>query len=172
MLPQSEYLTLDATALAEGIRRQQFRCTDVTAAAIARAEAVNPAINAIVADNYEAALAQAALVDKNPALLQRSNFAGLPFLIKDLTAVAGLQQTNGSRLFAGFMATHNGAITQKYLDAGLFVLGKTNTPEFGVTLTTEPSANYRTPRFSYTCAGRAHQPQPLHRLHSRAMAAH
>ena len=141
MLPQSEYLTLDATALAEGIRRQQFRCTDVTAAAIARAEAVNPAINAIVADNYEAALAQAALVDKNPALLQRSNFAGLPFLIKDLTAVAGLQQTNGSRLFAGFMATHNGAITQKYLDAGLFVLGKTNTPEFGVTLTTEPSAN-------------------------------
>lgn len=141
MLSQPDYLNLDATALAEGIRRKHFRCTEVTAAAIERAERVNPKINAIVTANYEAALAQAALIDETPALLQRSQFSGLPFLIKDLTAVAGLRQTSGSQLFEGFVATHNAAITQKYLDAGLLILGKTNTPEFGVTLTTEPVAN-------------------------------
>ncbi len=141
MLSQSDYLALDATALAEGIRRHQFRCSDVTAAAIERAEAVNPRINAIVTQNYELALAQAACVDATPELLQRSSLSGLPFLIKDLTAVAGLRQTSGSRLFEGFTATNNAAIVQKYLDAGLIVMGKTNTPEFGLTLTTEPVSN-------------------------------
>lgn len=141
ILQQSDYLSFDATALAEGIRRNQFRCTDVTAAAIERAESVNPKINAVVTENYEAALAQAALIDKTPALLQRSLFSGLPFLIKDLAAVAGLRQTSGSRLFEGFIANRNSTIAQRYLDAGLLVLGKTNTPEFGVTLTTEPVAN-------------------------------
>ena len=140
-LSQSDYLELDATALAEGIRRHQFRCADVTTAAIERAESVNPRINAIITENYEAALAQAALIDATPALLQRSMFSGLPFLIKDLTAVAGLRQTFGSKLFEGFTPNHNAAIVQKYLDAGLIVMGKTNTPEFGLTLTTEPVAN-------------------------------
>lgn len=140
MLDVDTYLQLDATALAAGIRAGEFSCADVTTCAIQRAEAVNPDINAIIAENYDSALAQAQSIDKDPALLNCSPMAGLPFPIKDLTAVAGLPHGNGSRLFAGNIASANAPIAQRYLDAGLLVLGKTSTPEFGVTLTTEPVA--------------------------------
>lgn len=141
MLSQSDYLALDACALAAGIRRQEYRCIDVMNCAIERAQLVNPQINAIVSDNFDVARAQAQFIDDNPQLLDRSKLAGLPFLIKDLAAVAGLPQSSGSQLYAGFTANHNANIVQRYLDSGLLVLGKTNTPEFGVTLTTEPVAN-------------------------------
>lgn len=140
MLKPSDYLALDAVALSHGIRNKDFSCSEVTEAAIARAKEVNPTINAIVFENYSEALKAAANFDKNPDLLRGSNVAGLPFLIKDLSTVEGLPAEFGSRLFDGNIAEKNSRIVQRYLDAGLIVLGKTNTPEFGLTITTEPRA--------------------------------
>jgi len=110
-------------------------------AAIDRANTVNPSLNAILSSNYEQAMSQAQAFDQNPAIYQQSLLAGLPFLIKDLAPVNGLVTSFGSRLYEGEISQQNSNIVHRYIDAGLIVLGKTNTPEFGLTLTTEPVAN-------------------------------
>lgn len=141
MLSFLDYAKLDAIALAMGIRNKEFTATEVMQCAIERAQKVNPSINAIVHENYEQALALAAQFEQNPSLLDQSNVAGLPFLIKDLGEVKGLPTSFGSHLYKDYISTKNSNIISKYMDAGLLVMGKTNTPEFGVTLTTEPQAN-------------------------------
>ena len=141
MLTLSEYRSLDAMALALGVRNRDFTNEEVTTCAIEQAEKVNPILNAINIECYDSALDQARLFDANPELLKQSRVAGLPFLIKDLAAVKGLPTTSGSRLYKDYLPLHNSNIVQTYLNAGLVVLGKTNTPECGLTLTTEPIAN-------------------------------
>ncbi len=141
MLSRSDYRSMDAIALAEGIRRKDFTCAEVTTCAIDRSEEINPSINAINIECFEAALDLAKTFDTDSQLLNQSRVAGLPFLIKDLSNVKGLASTMGSRLYAGYIANGNSRIVQKYLDAGLVVFGKTNTPEKGLVITTEPVAN-------------------------------
>jgi amidase len=136
-----DYLGKDAVALSAGIRAGDYSVSEVTQCAINRAEQVEPSIHSIVTKNYEQALENAKALDNNPELLQKSNLAGFPFLIKDLSTVKGLPATFGSKLFKGTIAERSSNIVQKYLDAGLNVFGLTNTPEFGLTLTTEPTAN-------------------------------
>jgi amidase len=134
MLSTQDYLALDAVALGNGISRGEFSAFEVTQCAIDRAREVNPSLNAIVYEDYEAALELAASPNENNSSL----LAGVPFLIKDLSPAAGLPVTFGSALFKGFIAKSNAKIVQRYVDAGLTILGKTNTPEWGLTLTTEP----------------------------------
>lgn len=141
MLNQSDYLGVDALTLSSGVRDGDYTVAEITACAINRAEAVEAKINSIVTPNYDAALAAAKNFDANPELLQQSKIAGFPFLIKDLSTVKGLPATLGSKLFKGTIASHSSQIVQKYLEAGLNVFGLTNTPEFGLTITTEPVAN-------------------------------
>lgn len=141
MLTSSDYTGMDAIELAEGIRNKDFSTVEVNSCAIKQAQAINPSINAIVHENYENALEQAKTIDSSPELLERSKVAGLPFLIKDLSMVKGLPASFGSRLFDAYVAERDSNIVRKYLDAGLIITGKTNTPEFGLTLTTEPQAN-------------------------------
>ncbi|PCJ22169.1 MAG: amidase [SAR86 cluster bacterium] len=144
MLSNSDYKNMDAIELADRIRNKDFTAEEVSGCAIARAKETNPSINAIVHENYENALEQARGFDAKPELLKQSNLAGLPFLIKDLSTVKGLPASFGSRLFDGYIASSSSNIVQKYLDAGLIVIGKTNTPEWGLTLTTEPQSNVAT----------------------------
>ena len=139
MLTQQEYLALDATAMSRGLKNGDFTSPELINLAIEQARRVNPTLNAITGECYEQAKLNAA--DKGRTKNRHSAVAGLPFLIKDLSPLAGLRQSNGSRLYQGFIPNHSAAIVQQYLDAGLIVLGKTNTPEFGLTLTTEPVAN-------------------------------
>ena len=139
MLTQQEYLALDATAMSGGLKNGDFTSSELIASAIEQARKVNPSVNALTGECYEQAQRNA--VEQDQTKESHSAVAGLPFLIKDLTPLAGLLQSNGSRLYQGFVAAQNAAIVQEYLDAGLIVLGKTNTPEFGLTLTTEPVAN-------------------------------
>ena len=139
MLTQQEYLALDATAMSLGLKKGDFTSSELINVAIEQARKVNPTLNALAGECYEQAQHRAA--DEGRTKNGNSVVEGLPFLIKDLSPLAGLPQSNGSRLYQGFTPTHNAAIVQRYLDAGLIVIGKTNTPEFGLTLTTEPVAN-------------------------------
>ncbi|MFK7864483.1 MAG: amidase [Pseudohongiellaceae bacterium] len=141
MLSKDDYLKLDAFDQAAGLRSRDFSSCELMQAAIARAKEVNPILNAISSPNFEQAIAQAQAFDGEQSNLARSPLAGLPFLIKDLTPVKGLGHNLGSSLYAGNQASTNSNIVHKYLDAGLLIMGKTNTPEFGLTLTTEPTAN-------------------------------
>jgi len=131
---QSEYLAHDAIGLAELVRRRQASPRELLDAAIGRAEAVNPAINAIVLKDYEAAHARSA-----PGQVPPGPFAGVPYLVKDLgAAVAGLPLSMGSRHYRYYVPDADSPLIARSRAAGLNVLGKTSTSEIGQMPYTEP----------------------------------
>ena len=124
---------LDAVAQAELVRQKEVKPIELVEAAIARIERLNPALNAVITPMYE--LARTAAAQKLPA----GPFGGVPFLLKDLLAsFAGVRMTLGSKLLQGFVPDHDSELVARYKRAGLIVVGKTNTPEFGILPTTEP----------------------------------
>jgi amidase len=124
---------LDATAQAELVRSGQASPTELVEAAIARIEALNPALNAVTCKLYDKARAQAA----RP--LGEGPFAGVPFLIKDLISVAGVPNTAGCRALAGAVGQVSPPFVNAFEAAGLITVGLTNTPEFGLIDSTEPA---------------------------------
>lgn len=128
----SEYRKYDGVALAEAIRNGELGTGEVVEAAIARAEAVNGRINAITAPLYEPARQRAATRPAGP-------LGGVPFLLKDLNQEwAGLPSGGGTRALHGVPAKETAEVVRRWLDAGLVVLGRTNTPELGLKAITEP----------------------------------
>src|SRR5690242_4697307 len=94
-----EFESYDALGLGDLVARKQISASEVLDAAIARIEAMNPRINAVVQNMYDEAHATIA------AGLPAGPLAGAPFLIKDLYAwCKGARVGNGSRLFDGFVA--------------------------------------------------------------------
>src|SRR4051812_39467003 len=128
-----EYRGHDATALAGLIATGEVSAKEVIETAIARAEQVNPAINAIVHKQYDQARsAVAAGVHSGP-------LAGVPYLIKDLGILQnGEPATFGSSLFKNFVADHDSAYVTRCKKAGLAIIGRSSSPEFGLNPTTEP----------------------------------
>lgn len=127
-----EYMSFDATALAELVACKQVTPAELLGVARQRADAVNPGLNAIVRRIDDVADRQAA----DPDL--RGPFAGVPFLIKDLgQEYRGFPMSYGSRSLANDVADRHALVTQRFLDAGLVIFGMTNTPEFGAKGVTE-----------------------------------
>ncbi len=126
---------LDATAQAALVREKSVRPIELVEAAIARIESLNPKLNAVVTPMFDRARAEAAVTPAD------GPFTGVPFLLKDLLAeYAGVRLTEGS----AFLDTHytpeaDSELTRRLRRAGLIVVGKTNTPEFGILPTTEPT---------------------------------
>jgi amidase len=128
-----QYLSSDATTLAGLVAAGEVTASELLALARERADAVNPVINAIVVPLTRVADARAA----DPSLT--GPFAGVPFLVKDLAQeYAGFPTSNGSRALAHDVATEHALVTRRFLEAGLVIFGKTNTPEFGAKGVTEP----------------------------------
>ncbi|HEY3833479.1 MAG TPA: amidase family protein [Acidimicrobiia bacterium] len=128
---------LDATAQAELVRTKQASPAELVDAAIARIEALNPTLNAVIHERFDKAR------DAARGTLPDGPFRGVPVLFKDLMcAVEGDPYHEGSNLLKrhGFRATHTDHLAQRYLEAGFVYLGRTNTPEFGLVPTTEPDA--------------------------------
>jgi amidase len=124
---------LDAIGQADLLRRGEASAVELVEAAIERIEALNPAINAVVTPLFEHAREQA----RRP--LPPGPLAGVPFLLKDLGAgQAGVPQTAGSRAFRDFRPVSDSPLVSAYREAGLVIVGRTNTPEFGNHSTTEP----------------------------------
>jgi amidase len=127
-----EYRQYDGLGLAALISSGQVTASEVLEAAIEGIEARNPAINAVVFKAYDEARAAA------KSARAEGPFAGVPFLIKDLgLAVKGWPRSSGSRFAQVAADAEDGALTRRYREAGLILVGKTNTPEFGITGTTE-----------------------------------
>ena len=126
------FARLDATAQAELVRKGEVQSIELVDAAIARIEALNPKIGAFVTTCFDRARERAR------GELPDGRFRGVPYAIKDLSDYAGVRTTMGSRLFEENVADENTPIVQRALDAGMVILGKTNTPEFGLVSTTEP----------------------------------
>jgi len=129
---------MDAVAQAAQVRNGGISASELVDAAIARIEAVNPQLNAVIRDRFELARAEAASPD-----LPDGPFRGVPLLLKDLSCeVEGEPLYEGMQFLkdADYRGRHTDAIAQRFLDAGFVVVGRTNTPESGLLPTTEPES--------------------------------
>lgn len=127
---------LDATAQADLVRRRVVSPTELVEAAIARAERLQPILNCFTTTRFDKARAEAAIT--NP---YGGPFAGVPTAMKDLSMeIAGEPCHAGSRSVRALniLGVRNSYHYDRFRAAGLISLGRTNTPEFGTTITTEP----------------------------------
>jgi len=125
---------LDATGQAELIRSKEVSPTELVDAAIGRIEKLNPELNAVIHELFAPARDQAAA-----GALPDGPFRGVPFLLKDLAAELAGTPFNEGLAFAGdYRSPATQTLTQRYIDAGFVICGKTNTPELGILPTTEP----------------------------------
>ena len=137
-LNDSDYQRYDATGLSSLISRGEVTAAEVVETAITRIETLNPALNAVIAPLFDAARKE---VRRG---LPEGPLYGVPWLVKDLNMwVEGAPATHGSRAFRHFVPPRDGVLTKRLRNAGLVILGKTNTPEFGLNICTA----YRTALF-------------------------
>lgn len=128
----SEYLKYDGLGLADLVRRKEVKPEELLEAAISRIETINPKINAVVTKMYDEARKTIA------SSLPEGPFTGVPFLVKDLGATyAGVRNTSGCKIFAEYIPDYDSELVKRYKKAGLVTIGRTNTPEFGLNVTTE-----------------------------------
>ncbi len=137
MTDATDLAEMDATDQAALIRAGTISAVEAVQAAIDRAEAVNGELNAIIHERFDEALGEAASV------LAGTPFAGVPFVLKDLDGTAAGQPFHGGTRFLkehGYVAPTDTTLTARFREAGLVVIGRTNTPELGLVTTTEPEA--------------------------------
>ncbi len=132
----NELARMDATDQAALVRHGSVSASELVEAAIERIESVNPQLNAVIHPMFEQARARAATSLDGP-------FAGVPMVIKDLDGFyAGAPWHGGNRLLKelNYIPPVTSAIFDRFEAAGFVIVGKTNTPEFGLLPTTEPTA--------------------------------
>lgn len=130
----TEYDQHDATGLGDLVRRREVSARELVEEAARRIHRLNPSINAVVHTTIDQALE-----DSDRPVSDGAPFPGVPFLLKDLhAALAGVPLTSGSRSLAAHTPGHDAEIVVRQKQAGLLILGKTNTPEFGLAPVTEP----------------------------------
>ena len=113
MMTSSEYSALDATALAELVRRREVSALELVDEAIARTEALNGALNAVITPMYEQARDRARTFDSN------GPFAGVPFLMKDFCAeVAGVPFTEASAFLRDYVPSEDSELYRRFCRAG------------------------------------------------------
>ncbi len=128
---------LDATGQADLVRRGEVSPTELVDAAVARVEALDPELNAVIHRRFERARVEAA------GELPDGPFRGVPTLFKDLMcAMEGEPYHEGLRPLkdAGYRSPVTDNLARRLLGSGLVCLGRTNTPEIGLVPTTEPPA--------------------------------
>ncbi|WNG58690.1 amidase [Archangium gephyra] len=130
------YDALDATALAELVRKKELQPIELVEEAISRIEAVNPKLNAVVHKMYDQARKTAA------SPLPQGPFSGVPFLVKDLDGyLANEPYAGGCRALVGFVPDHDAELMARFRRAGVVIVGKTATPELGILGVTETVLN-------------------------------
>ena len=129
----SEYTSYDALGLAELVRKGEVTATELCETAMERIERINPEINAVVTPLFDEGRNTAA------GTIPDGPFTGVPFLLKDLGYdYAGYPTSCGNRVLSKKPKEYDSEMVIRYKRAGLNVLGKTNTPEFGLLGVTEP----------------------------------
>jgi amidase len=151
-----EALFQSATDAARALRRREISARELTGMLLARIEAVNPALNAVVALGRETALREAAAADDATARGDDAGpLHGVPMTIKDSFDVAGLPTTWGNPAFKEFVAGSDATVARRLRQAGAIIVGKTNVAfmlaDFGQTanelhgVTSNPWDTTRTP---------------------------
>jgi amidase len=130
----SDIVLMDAVALSSAIHSRQVSCVEVITAYLDHIDKLNPKVNAIVAlQDRGGLLAQA---KERDAQLARGGsmgpLHGFPHAVKDLQPVKGIRSTRGSPIFRDFVPTADSLMVERLREAGAIIIGKTNTPEFGL----------------------------------------
>jgi len=134
-----------AGELAAGIDRRQFSCREVMDAVVRRIRAKNGALNAIVYDYTEEALAEARRADEELAAgMMRGPLHGIPVTIKENVDQRGTPTPNGLPAFAGLIASDDAPVVRNLRRAGAIIVGRTNTPELSMRATTDNPLHGRT----------------------------
>lgn len=129
----SDYDKYDGLSLASLVRNKKVKPGKLVEEAINRIEQLNPQLNAVVHKMYDLARERA------EGDLPDGPFVGVPFLLKDLALTyAGVPTRSGSRFLQHFVPDHDSEMVKRYQASGVIIVGKTNTPEFGLTPVTEP----------------------------------
>ncbi len=134
-MKSEELATLDAMTQAELVASGQCTASELVEAAIERIERVNPSINAVIVELFERAREQAS------GELPAGPFRGVPLLLKDLGChVAGMSVYGGTKFLRDrdWKSPVDSTLGERFAAAGFVVVGKTNTPELGLSPTTEP----------------------------------
>lgn len=126
----NDLAALDAVETAARIRKRELSAGEAIDAAIDRARRIDRKINAIVFKTFERA--------RDSALEAQGPWAGVPTFIKDLDDLVGIPTGFGSRAFPGYKGKAQTPLIDTFLSLGVVSLGKSTTPEFGLTATTEP----------------------------------
>jgi amidase len=130
-----ELAFLSATEQAELVRRGEVTPVELVETYLERIERLDPVLNAFVTVCGEEARAAA------DGELPDRPFRGVPLPIKDLQETAGIRTTFSSRAYADYVPDFDVAVVRRLKEAGFVVIGKTNTPELGITAVTESRLN-------------------------------
>lgn len=129
---------MSATTMAAAIRRRRLSPVEVTGAVLERIGRLNPRLNAYLTTDSEGAMQAARRAEQ--AVMDGAEVGalhGVPVSIKDLTCTRGLRTTFGSLVHRDHVPDHDAPAVERLRAAGAIILGKTNTPEFGLMGTTE-----------------------------------
>ena len=161
----SEVLRLDAVELVRRLKARELSCAALMEATLKRIDALNPTFNAIVAlRGRDELFAEAKAKDSAPA---GGALFGLPLAVKDLAAARGMRMTMGSPLLERFVPSEDSIFVERLRAAGAILIGKTNTPEFGLGSQTLQSRPWRDPQ---RVRSRAHRRRLERRRGGRARA--
>ncbi len=131
MLAFDDYVKADLVTWSERLKAREVSAAELMDAAIARAEAVNPAINAIAVRIYDEARARASRPTDGV-------LAGMPWVLKDVSqTMAGVRLTNGSRAFQDYTGKEDSELVRRFRRAGLNIFCTSTAPEFALAATTE-----------------------------------
>jgi amidase len=130
----SKIVMMDAVALSRAIHARKVSCAEVMGAYLDHIDALNPHVNAIVSlQDRGDLLRQAKARDEQLARGEDCGVMhGFPQAVKDLTATKGIRTTQGSPIFKDFVPTADAIIVERAKRSGAIIIGKTNTPEFGL----------------------------------------
>ncbi|WP_342371656.1 Asp-tRNA(Asn)/Glu-tRNA(Gln) amidotransferase subunit GatA [Propioniciclava soli] len=134
-------LTATASDLGRRIAARELTSVEVTRVFLGQIKRVDADVHAFLHVDAEGALAQAAAVDARlDAGEELGPLAGVPLALKDLFCQEGVPTTAGSQILTGWRPPYSATVTQRLLDAGIVILGKTNLDEFAMGSSTENSA--------------------------------
>ena len=128
----NKMIDLTITQALQKLKSRAISATELTRAYLNRIEKFGEKLNCYITTTPDRALADAAAADARYADGTASALDGIPIGMKDLFATRGIRTTAASRMLENFVPEYESTVSQKFIDAGTVLLGKTNLDEFAM----------------------------------------